>query len=301
MPALRLARQHAGAASSRSASWSSDDAVGTKVFDARGRDQRSSPTKANGRKRVLRLHTKAGYTLDVTPDHLVWRASGVGDAAASSRPATCSRAISSTWHRTRGVGRRRDRSQPISRRRHLAGWLQGDGFVGQYDHGTNRSLTIEFLTVTDAEHAWVLEHLDVVFPDVHRQVRDDHSAGSRRSSGGGSGSTARCSGRSSSAGGCWPGAQSMTVPAELLHRATAGRARPTCAVSSRPRGPSRCAIERQSSALDLVGEVHVRGLQQLLSRFGIFARVRRKDDARPDRLGTWSLEHPPVARTRSVR
>src|SRR5207237_520758 len=26
----------------------------------------------------------------------------------------------------------------------LAGWLQADGFVGRYEHGTNRSLTIEF-------------------------------------------------------------------------------------------------------------------------------------------------------------
>ena len=31
-------------------------------------------TKANGIKEVLRLHTRAGYALDVTPDHLVWRA-----------------------------------------------------------------------------------------------------------------------------------------------------------------------------------------------------------------------------------
>ena len=35
-------------------------------------------TKHNGRKHVLRLHTHAGLTLDVTPDHLVWRCSGVG-------------------------------------------------------------------------------------------------------------------------------------------------------------------------------------------------------------------------------
>ena len=54
----------------------------------------------------------------------------------------------------------------------LAGWLQADGFVGQYDHGTNRSLTIEFLVVNDEERAWVEQHLDVVFPDVHRKVRD---------------------------------------------------------------------------------------------------------------------------------
>ncbi len=50
-----------------------DDAVGTKVHDAHG-TTRIVATKANGVKEVLRLHTRAGYALDVTPDHLVWRA-----------------------------------------------------------------------------------------------------------------------------------------------------------------------------------------------------------------------------------
>ena len=50
-----------------------DDAVGTKVHDAHGMT-RILATKANGVKEVLRLHTRAGYALDVTPDHLVWRA-----------------------------------------------------------------------------------------------------------------------------------------------------------------------------------------------------------------------------------
>src|ERR1035437_9628997 len=50
-----------------------DDAVGTKVHDAHGMT-RILATKANGVKDVLRLHTRAGCALDVTPDHLVWRA-----------------------------------------------------------------------------------------------------------------------------------------------------------------------------------------------------------------------------------
>ena len=37
----------------------------------------------------------------------------------------------------------------------------------------------------------------------------------------------------------------------------------------------------------MVGEAHVRGIQQLLARFGIFGRVRRKDDREADRQGTW--------------
>ncbi|MGH8527492.1 MAG: LAGLIDADG family homing endonuclease, partial [Gammaproteobacteria bacterium] len=52
----------------------------------------------------------------------------------------------------------------------LAGWLQGDGFVGQYDPrtNTNSSLTIEFEVANAEERAWVIGHLDVVFPNVHR-------------------------------------------------------------------------------------------------------------------------------------
>ncbi len=38
--------------------------------------------------------------------------------------------------------------------------------------GTNRSLTIEFQVANDDEFDWVTKSLDVVFPDVHRKVRD---------------------------------------------------------------------------------------------------------------------------------
>jgi ribonucleoside-diphosphate reductase alpha chain len=56
------------------------DAVGTKVYDAHG-ITKIVATKSNGVKDVLRLHTKAGYTLDVTADHLVWVGNGLDDGA----------------------------------------------------------------------------------------------------------------------------------------------------------------------------------------------------------------------------
>jgi ribonucleoside-diphosphate reductase alpha chain len=49
------------------------DAVGTKVHDAYG-TTRVAAVKANGVKDVLRVHTFEGQSLDVTADHLVWRA-----------------------------------------------------------------------------------------------------------------------------------------------------------------------------------------------------------------------------------
>jgi ribonucleoside-diphosphate reductase alpha chain len=55
-----------------------DNAVGTKVHDAHG-TTRIVAVKANGVKEVLRLHTAGGDTLDVTADHLVWRATDLGE------------------------------------------------------------------------------------------------------------------------------------------------------------------------------------------------------------------------------
>ena len=144
-----------------------EDAIGTKVYDAHG-VTRIVATKANGVKPVLRLHTKAGYALDVTSDHLVWRSSdrdtGRFVPAGSLRPGDTLQ-----WHRRDSHGEAEISRYEIAEAA-LAGWLQSDGFVGQYD-GTNRSLTIEAMTVTDAELAWVTEALDLLFPDVHRHER----------------------------------------------------------------------------------------------------------------------------------
>ena len=49
-----------------------EHAVGAKVFDAQGLTKVVA-VKENGIKRVLRIRTRAGLLLDVTPDHLVWR------------------------------------------------------------------------------------------------------------------------------------------------------------------------------------------------------------------------------------
>jgi ribonucleoside-diphosphate reductase alpha chain len=128
-------------------------AVGAKVFDAHGLTKVVA-VKANGRKPVLRLHTKAGYQLDVTADHLVWRASG--DASGRFVPAgDLLPGDKLDWHRTESFGEGEISRQAVAEAA-LAGWLQGDGFVGRYE-GTNRSLTIEAQiiearTVTPAEN-----------------------------------------------------------------------------------------------------------------------------------------------------
>src|SRR6266851_8169669 len=145
-----------------------DDAVGTKVYDAHGLT-RIVATKSNGVKDVLRLHTKAGYTLDVTADHLVWRSTGMGTG--QFVPAgTIAPGDKLEWCRREAPGETEIDPREIAEAA-LAGWLQSDGFVGQYSSGTNRSLTIEAMTVTDAELDWVTTALARVFPEVHQHER----------------------------------------------------------------------------------------------------------------------------------
>src|SRR5918995_2677428 len=130
-----------------------DNAVGTKVYDATGVTGIVA-TKANGVKDVLRLHTKAGYTLDVTADHLVWKSTGMGTGR-FVEAGTLEVGDALEWHRRPAHGESEIQAHDVAEAA-LAGWLQSDGFVGQYQ-GTNRSLTIEAMTVTDAELRWVTE------------------------------------------------------------------------------------------------------------------------------------------------
>jgi ribonucleoside-diphosphate reductase alpha chain len=260
------------------------DAVGTKVFDAHGVTSVVA-TKANGVKEVLRLHTKAGYAVDVTADHLVWRCSS--DSTGRFVPAgSLHPGDQLQWHRRDAYGEKEIDQREISEAA-LAGWLQSDGFVGQYAEGTNRSLTIEAMTVTPAELAWVTAALDRVLPDVHRHERpvvtQDESLDCRRTRLYGEGLAEFVD-----AWGLRARGAQMRVPERLF---TA----PLPVVAAYLRSVFQAegfvsARERSTVVeVDMVGEEHIRGMQALLLRFGIFARVGRKADPRPDRQGTWTL------------
>ncbi len=164
------------------------DQVGHEVYDANGVTTVVA-TKANGRKRVLRARLRNGSFVEATPDHVV--------------KAVAERRTQPSWlrmdqlevgmrmhlhpHRAKvsdpirvavGAGSAESLLEELTEADRvdvaeaaLAGWLQADGFVGRYE-GTNRSLTIEFQVANDDEYDWVMENLDVVFPSVHRKVRD---------------------------------------------------------------------------------------------------------------------------------
>jgi ribonucleoside-diphosphate reductase alpha chain len=260
------------------------DAVGTKIYDAHGLTTVVA-TKHNGVKEVLRITTKSGHVLDVTRDHLVWRHTGQGSGR-FVEAGTLEVGDQLNWHR-RFVESEQDITELAMAEAALAGWLQSDGFVGQYEAGTNRSLTIEAMTVTDAELDWVTRALDEVFPDIHRKERLvetlDQTLDCRRTRLYGKGLADFVERWGLRARGT-----DMVVPEQLF---TA----PLPVVSSYLRSVFQAegfVSVRKSSVVvevDMVGEKLIRGMQQLLGRFGIFARVGFKRGNRPDQKGTWTL------------
>ena len=260
-----------------------ENAVGAKVYDAHGLTKILA-VKANGVKEVLRLHTKAGYTLDVTADHLVWKSSGQGTGS-FVEAGTLQPGDQLEWHRRDSHGEAEIDQGQIAEAA-LAGWMQSDGFVGQYD-GTNKSLTMEAMTVTPAELAWVTEALDKVLPDTHRNERavvtQDESLDCRRT---------RLYGNALAEfverWNLRPRGVDMEVPGQLFEAPL-----PVVAAYLRSVFQAEGFVSARARStvveVDMVGEKHIRGMQSLLLRFGIFARVGFKADSRPDRKGCWSL------------
>ncbi len=168
--------------------------IGREVYDANG-TTRVVAVKANGRKHVRRVRLRNGNYVEATPDHLVRAVAErrttpewlpvdqlkIGmrmhlhphRAKVAAPVAVPAGAVAGDTESTLP-----DFGSPRSAacaEAALAGWLQADGFVGQYESGTNRSLTIEFQVASEAEYEWVVENLDIAMPEVHRHVTDVES------------------------------------------------------------------------------------------------------------------------------
>src|SRR5262249_37781040 len=261
-----------------------DDAVGAKVYDATG-VTKIVATKANGVKDVLRLYTSAGYALDVTADHLVWRATDTASGrfvpAGALRPGD-----QLQWHRRPSFGEAEIDTREVAEAT-LAGWFQSDGLVAQYGSGTNRSLTIEAMTVTDAELAWVTSALDIVFPGIHRHEgsvpTQDTQLDCRRT---------RLYGKPLRAFVEHCGLMARRVDLVVPERISTA-ALPVVAAYLRSVFLAEGFVSaREASSLvevDMISERLIRGMQSLLLRFGIYARVSFKKDSRSNRHGCWAL------------
>jgi ribonucleoside-diphosphate reductase alpha chain len=164
------------------------DRIGQEVYDANG-VTRVLATKANGRKRVLRARLRNGSFIEATPDHIVKAVAERRTLPAWLRMDQLQVGMRMHLHPHRakvsdpirvavGAGGLESSMEELTEidqvdvaEAALAGWLQADGFVGQYK-GTNRSLTIEFQVANDDEYDWVMKNLDVALPEVHRKVRE---------------------------------------------------------------------------------------------------------------------------------
>ena len=164
-----------------------EEQLGREIYDSSG-VTRVVAVKANGRKPVWRVRLRNGSFIEATPDHVV-KAAHKGHGEASwmrldqlevgmrlhlhpHRAKVDTRALVPAGG-TAAFDDGPDLSDSVAiSEAALAGWLQADGFVGQYAYGANRSLTIEFQVAGDDEYEWVAGHLNVVFPDVHRKVID---------------------------------------------------------------------------------------------------------------------------------
>ncbi|MBV9440257.1 MAG: hypothetical protein JOZ24_09725, partial [Candidatus Eremiobacteraeota bacterium] len=145
-----------------------NDLVGLPVYDQHG-VTRVVATAYNGVKPVYRVVLSNGNAIEATADHLVL-ASDDHKTKRSWRAVATLRPGMRLIQRTDTAIDPDPDTIPVAEAA-LAGWLQADGFVGQYAGGTNRSLTIEAMTVNAAEQAFVAEAMELVFPGAHSNER----------------------------------------------------------------------------------------------------------------------------------
>ena len=168
------------------------DHVGREVYDSHGTTQIVA-VKHNGRKQVFRVLLRNGQWVEATADHVVKAVSERRAGAQWLRVDELRPGMRMHLHPHRakaavpalvtvGGPVLSDELEAgaadvlLVAEAALAGWLQADGFVGQYEQGTNRSLTIEFQVANDDEYRWVSENLGLAFPNVHRHVREVETA-----------------------------------------------------------------------------------------------------------------------------
>lgn len=273
-----------------------ENMVGLRVCDGDGLTEVKA-VKMNGAKPVYRVTLADGFEIDATGDHLV--------CAHTKR-----RAKDHEWVR---VDRLSDgmymRVYPRANEcvsiasdlgvseAALAGWLQTDGFVGQYQAGTNTSLTIELITINDDERAWVESHVDRVFPGVHRHVSketvEDQSVDFTR---------IRLYGEQLRAFveryDLLTRNPSMKVP-DAIYRASDEEV--VAYLRSVFQADGYVSIRDTSARIGVskCSREMMKGVQRLLARVGCYSRLLRKKEKRADRYDQWCVTIGTLSERRS--
>ncbi len=277
-----------------------NEEVGRPVYDSSG-TTRVVAVKDNGRKSVWRVGLRNGSFIEATADHVV--------------KAVAERRMAPEWlrvdqlrpgmrmhlhpHRCKvadpvrvAVGASSideafellgETDRVAVAEAALAGWLQADGFVGQYATGTNRSLTIEFQVASDDEFDWITENLDIAFPGVHRKVREADTQETRVRRIRMYGEVLR---DFVERWGLLARGTEMRVPPRLF---TASSDEIVAYLRSLFQADGYVSIRRDGGcenarvAFAVVGEKWTEDVQLLLGTLGIYARRLRKQEKRSDR------------------
>jgi ribonucleotide reductase alpha subunit len=165
------------------------DQVGREVYDANGHT-RIVAVKSNGRKPVYRVTLRNGQWIEATSDHVVksvgkrrtapeWLRVDQLELGMRMHLHPHRAKVAQRAHVAIGPGSGSDDLPETSEEdvvaaaeATLAGWLQADGYVSLTQGGSKQMPSIEFFVANDDEYEWVIANLDVVFPGVHRHVRD---------------------------------------------------------------------------------------------------------------------------------
>jgi len=188
--------------------------VGLPVYDSKGVTFVTG-VKENGFKEVYKIYLKNGLYIEATGDHLV-KVSDVYDRDGNKfkwlrvdelKPGMrlyvhfhnvfsektylaeknvdanqiiyCQSANSSVLTKSK-IEIRYSNLQKLIDEAALVGWLQGDGFVGKYSYGTNKSWIIEFMAVNEEQLNYLLPKIERVFNSVHYKVRETFTKTGRK-------------------------------------------------------------------------------------------------------------------------
>jgi ribonucleoside-diphosphate reductase alpha chain len=286
------------------------DAVGREVYDSGGTTHVVA-TKSNGKKNVFRVRLRNGQFVEATGDHVVKAVAERRTAPSWLRVDQLVPGMRMHLHPHRA--KMRDTAlvvagaidgDPVTSPHDpaleeeqrvavaeaaLAGWLQADGFVGQYD-GTNSSLTIEFQVATDEEYDWVIENLDIALPDVHRHIREADTKETRvqriRLYG-------ECLREFVESWGLLARGTEIRVPSRLW---TATRDEIAAYLRSVFQADGYVSVRRQHGyesgriAFAVIGERWTEDIQLLLNTLGIYSRRISKSETRPNRHDLHEVE-----------
>ncbi|MGH9224166.1 MAG: LAGLIDADG family homing endonuclease [Acidimicrobiales bacterium] len=262
-----------------------ENAIGTKVCDAHGLTSVVA-VKANGRKTVLRVRTSAGYVLDVTADHLVWRARtglrgpNAVEAGEFVPAGSLARGDQLEWHQTESWGNGQITRGGVAEAA-VAGWIQAGGFV--VDVRGKGVAGGEVTVAGEAEEQWLRQSLATALPQLRAVSRRSPQPGVP-------GVRLRLEGTGLAAfvqkwGLARTGA-AASVPAGLFTAPL-----PVAAAYLRSMFQAEGWLSETGSAIGLAmaSEEVVRGVQSLLLRFDVFSKVRRVAERRAGGNNFWVL------------